>query len=287
MHHARNAHAVVTDGTSIWARAGTGAGGPVLDVERFDGRSGTWRRSCRARASTRPRPCCAARAPWGPRGGGAQRPFSAPLHQPSPSTRPLSRLSAEDRLYFTIRDPVSHTVRLLKLRVGDSHHHRPVFLAELLTLPADDPTRIDTFTLFPVISGGKLFFAFRSVAGIFPLQTSLWVTNGTRRGTRMLSSALPSPDEQPTSTHAPVGDGRVVFVAFDQEHGSEPWVSDGTPNGTRLLQDIKPGPDSSFPSRFTRSDGFLLLRHLHAFCGRRAVGAPASARRLRPGRALS
>jgi hypothetical protein len=51
----------------------------------------------------------------------------------------------------------------------------------------------------------------------------------------MLSSALPSPDEQPTSTHAPVGDGRVVFVAFEQEHGSEPWVSGGSPQGARLL----------------------------------------------------
>ena len=188
----------------------------------------------------------------------------------------------EDRLYFTIRDPVRHTVRLLELRVGDSCHHRPVFLAELLTLPADDPGRIDTFTLFPVISGDKLFFAFRSVAGIFPLQTSLWVTNGTRRGTRMLSSALPSPDEQPTSTHAPVGDGRVVFVAFEQEHGSEPWVSGGPPQGTRLLQDIKPGPDSSFPSRFTRSDGFIFFVTFTPFVGDELWALPLARGSSRP-----
>lgn len=42
MHHARAAHAVVSDGTAIYALAGTGAGGaPVLVVERFDGK--TWR----------------------------------------------------------------------------------------------------------------------------------------------------------------------------------------------------------------------------------------------------
>ena len=40
MRHARAAHAVVSTGTVIYALAGTGAGSaPVLEVERFDGRS--------------------------------------------------------------------------------------------------------------------------------------------------------------------------------------------------------------------------------------------------------
>src|ERR1700687_918160 len=38
MHYARAAHAVVGDGKSLFALAGTGAGGaPVLVFERFDG----------------------------------------------------------------------------------------------------------------------------------------------------------------------------------------------------------------------------------------------------------
>lgn len=42
MHHARAAHAVVSDGKSVYAMAGTGAGGaPVLVLERFDGTA--WR----------------------------------------------------------------------------------------------------------------------------------------------------------------------------------------------------------------------------------------------------
>jgi N-acetylneuraminic acid mutarotase len=42
MHHARAAHAVASDGKSIYALAGTGAGGaPVLALERFDGTA--WR----------------------------------------------------------------------------------------------------------------------------------------------------------------------------------------------------------------------------------------------------
>jgi hypothetical protein len=40
MHYARAAHAVVGDGKSLYAFAGTGAGGaPVLAFERFDGRA--------------------------------------------------------------------------------------------------------------------------------------------------------------------------------------------------------------------------------------------------------
>lgn len=38
MLHARAAHAVVSDGKSIHALAGTGPDGPVLEIERFDGR---------------------------------------------------------------------------------------------------------------------------------------------------------------------------------------------------------------------------------------------------------
>src|SRR5689334_18800738 len=42
MRHTRAAHAVVSDGRSIYALAGTGAGGfPVVTFERFDGKD--WR----------------------------------------------------------------------------------------------------------------------------------------------------------------------------------------------------------------------------------------------------
>lgn len=39
MLHARAAHAVVSTGAAIYALAGTGPAGPVLDVEKFDGRA--------------------------------------------------------------------------------------------------------------------------------------------------------------------------------------------------------------------------------------------------------
>jgi N-acetylneuraminic acid mutarotase len=42
MLYARSAHAVVADGTSVYALAGSGARGPVTQIERFDGKK--WRR---------------------------------------------------------------------------------------------------------------------------------------------------------------------------------------------------------------------------------------------------
>jgi N-acetylneuraminic acid mutarotase len=45
MLHARSAHAVVTTGDAIYAIGGTGEGGAVLDVERFDGSA--WREETR------------------------------------------------------------------------------------------------------------------------------------------------------------------------------------------------------------------------------------------------
>ena len=48
-------------------------------------------------------------------------------------------------------------------------------------------------------------------------------------------------------------DGRVVFAAADEDHGTEPWISDGTAAGTVMLQDIAPGKPSSSPQDFTRS----------------------------------
>lgn len=43
---------------------------------------------------------------------------------------------------------------------------------------------------------------------------------------------------------ARVGD-RVLFSAYDREHGRELWVTDGTPAGTRILADLNPGPEGT------------------------------------------
>src|SRR4029079_7699442 len=43
---------------------------------------------------------------------------------------------------------------------------------------------------------------------------------------------------------ARIGD-RVMFIANDGIHGTEPWVSDGTAAGTMLAADVTPGFSSS------------------------------------------
>ncbi len=164
-----------------------------------------------------------------------------------------------ERLYFTRRDTARNTVDLLKVKVGDSHHHRPVFLAELLAITSPNPDFISALVERPLVTKGKLFFALRTTVDFRPLRTYLWVTNGKSHGTRLLSSSVLIREERLTEPLASVGDGRIVFAAGDEAHGEEPWVSDGTPEGTRLLQDLVPGPDSSSPSQFTRSDGFIFF----------------------------
>ncbi len=39
--------------------------------------------------------------------------------------------------------------------------------------------------------------------------------------------------------------GKVYFVAVDEDHGKEIWMSDGTAAGTQLVRDINPGPANS------------------------------------------
>jgi ELWxxDGT repeat protein len=41
---------------------------------------------------------------------------------------------------------------------------------------------------------------------------------------------------------------KVVFSAFDFNHGTELWVTDGTAAGTYLLRDIYPGGASGLPT---------------------------------------
>ncbi len=97
-----------------------------------------------------------------------------------------------------------------------------------------------------VAVGNRFYF----VAEAGPNRASgqeLWVSDGTRQGTRQLTRfakrqafvgrhflALPRAAEG----------NRLVFRADDGVHGVEAWVTDGTPAGTRLLRDVCPGPCS-------------------------------------------
>ncbi|MFY0566502.1 ELWxxDGT repeat protein [Archangium lansingense] len=181
---------------------------------------------------------------------------------PGAASSDVNVLTENDhRLYFTLGAPAGVSGLLLyKVRVDGSCHHRPVRVAHIPDDFVNDPDFSPPVVTQATATGGKLFFI---VEYLFladtPLEVQLWVTNGTDPGTKPLSDALFAREFLPSASLAPVGDGRVVFSAFDGEHGVEPWVSDGTPRGTRLLQDLVPGSGSSFPLELTHSDGFIFF----------------------------
>lgn len=104
-----------------------------------------------------------------------------------------------------------------------------------LTAIGEDEEPALTGNLF--VRGNEAFFSNSSRER----GSSLWVTDGTREGTRRLG-----PNE-PESTwsgihreYASTRNGLVLSVT-DRDHGREPWVTDGTREGTKLLLDARPG----------------------------------------------
>ncbi len=88
--------------------------------------------------------------------------------------------------------------------------------------------------------GAKLCFAI-----VHRTRASLWVTDGTRIGTRDLLPAavsFASADEDLVRFA-----GEVYFAARDPEHGTELWASDGTRAGTRRVTELAPGPAGAAP----------------------------------------
>jgi ELWxxDGT repeat protein len=90
---------------------------------------------------------------------------------------------------------------------------------------------------------GQVYFgAFADDVGL-----SLWATDGTTAGTRLVSNLNSGTMMQEFDHRHPliVSDGHLMyFPGYDSVHGSEPWVSDGTTAGTRMLFEMYPGdPD--------------------------------------------
>ena len=84
----------------------------------------------------------------------------------------------------------------------------------------------------------------------------LWVTDGTYGGTYALK------DSGVNYVLAPLyltylGNGKMVFSAYDSTNGQELWVTDGTSAGTHLLTNINPGSTSSSPGGDAHSITYL------------------------------
>lgn len=168
------------------------------------------------------------------------------------STFPHLMDVARDHLFFAIQDLTGATIRLYKLKVGGSSRDEPKLVTTLPNPFAGTPEVSSSITAFAT-TGKKLFFSLAFFGtGPAPIDHQLWVTDGTKSGTKLLHRPLSTSDEFTTELFA-VG-GLLLFPADDAEGetGTELWVSDGTVKGTRLLKDINPGIFPSNPHAFTR-----------------------------------
>ena len=89
----------------------------------------------------------------------------------------------------------------------------------------------------PVVSGGNLFF--RSNDG--GNGSELWVYNGT--SLHLTADLNPGPYDSTPQNIASLGNGSVVFTAYNPTTGTELYVSDGTAAGTKLVSDVNPTGD--------------------------------------------
>ena len=78
----------------------------------------------------------------------------------------------------------------------------------------------------------------------------LWITNGTKRGTKLLKDIYPGNRSSGLESFAKLGN-QAFFAADDGVHGSEVWVTNGKAAGTNLFLDIVPGASDSYPDNFT------------------------------------
>jgi ELWxxDGT repeat protein len=177
--------------------------------------------------------------------GGTQR-----LRTFGPAAFPRLLSTIGEYLYLALTDPVTQRMHLYRMRVQGSGSRE--YVTSLPNPFADQP---DAFPSVNEVSAadGRIFFSISiGSPGPAPRDTQLWVTDGTREGTRLLRRPLSLSDEYGSPVFA-VSPRLAFFAAFEEgTAGIEPWVTDGTMRGTRRLRDVAPGGESSYPRSFTR-----------------------------------
>lgn len=108
------------------------------------------------------------------------------------------------------------------------------------------PTTYSTPFALAAVFGNRLLFAPHD--GVHGRE--LWITDGTRNGTRLLADRCPGSCSG-VGVFGSVVQNRLFYSGADSRRGNELWVSDGTPAGTRLVRDICRGSCSSDAWEFT------------------------------------
>lgn len=100
--------------------------------------------------------------------------------------------------------------------------------------------------------GRKVFFKADNMDGT--IGEELWVTDGTREGTKLVMDI--NTEVLTTGTAGSALDNlvnfyneKLFFKAWSIEHGAEPWASDGTPEGTYEIKDTDPSLDANSKPR--------------------------------------
>ncbi len=125
--------------------------------------------------------------------------------------------------------------------------YAPSLVKDIYPGHAESPYYYNAENITPV-GENLVFFTAANDDGI-----RLWRTDGTPRGTRMVTVGCSS-----LSALTDV-DGVLFFIAQEGSSGTELWKSDGTTDGTVRVKDIWPGLGSSGPAYLTNVDGTIFF----------------------------
>jgi ELWxxDGT repeat protein len=102
------------------------------------------------------------------------------------------------------------------------------------------PSRAD-FNQVATLTGGRVVFSAKDFDASTPHGDELWVTDGTKGGTKLLKDIEPGSEGSNIAYLTSLGNGKALFKANTTTEGGELWVTDGTAKGTKMVMDIYPG----------------------------------------------
>lgn len=91
------------------------------------------------------------------------------------------------------------------------------------------------------LKNGVVLFSAKDFSAPKPHGEELWITDGTKGGTKLLKDINPGTEGSNIGWLKPMGGGRAMFKADTKNEGGELWISNGKPGGTKLVKDIFPG----------------------------------------------
>lgn len=122
--------------------------------------------------------------------------------------------------------------------------------AQTTILKDINPGNSDGYIEYMTVIGDTMYF----VADNQEDEGELYITDGTKVGTKKITDLAPDDDFPDIEELTPLGN-KLIFTAVTEEHSDEVYVSDGTSAGTYMLKDIYPGDYSSDAEHFGVMNG--------------------------------